>query len=75
MKIDYVDDCKGVLIVDVNGTINTIPYFDNKDLLRLVNSVKKFDMQIVDFNKKCTYVVYDEISLERVRSDYSDSNI
>ena len=70
MRIDYIDDCKGVLIANINDTINTIPYFDNKDLLRLVNSCKDYEIQIVDFEKKCTYIIMDDKDLERVRRDY-----
>ena len=71
MKISYGEDVKGVLIADINGTINTLPYFDNKDLLRLVNSIKNYEMQIVDFEKKSTYIILSEEDLERIRDDYN----
>lgn len=70
MKIDYNKDCKGVLIADINGTINTLPYFDNKDLLRLIKSCGEHDIQIVDFEKRCTYIIIDNEDLERVKKDY-----
>ena len=73
MRIDYTDNVKGVVIADINGTINTMPYFDNKDLLRLLKSCGSFDTQIVDFEKKCTYLILNREDLDRVERDYIDN--
>ena len=72
MKIDY-KNYKGVLLVDVNGTHNTLPYSNNNDLFRLMNSCfnknKTNDIQIIDFENKSTYLIMDNEDLENVRSD------
>lgn len=72
MRIDYTSDTNGIIIVDINGTVNTLPYFNGKDLLRLIKSCGANDIQIVDFNKRCTYVIMDDEDFDRVESDYSE---
>lgn len=71
MRIDY-KNYKGIIISDINGTVNTLPYTDKKDLIRLIKSCGDNDIQIVDFEKKCTYLILDKEDFDRFESDYND---
>lgn len=75
MKIEY-KNYKGVLLVDVNGTHNTLPYSNNNDLLRLIDScfskTKLNDIQVIDFKDKSTYLIMDNEDLENVRSEINE---
>lgn len=78
MKIDY-KNYKGVLLVAVNETNNTLPYSNNEDLIKLLNNCysknRLNDIQIIDFVDKCTYLVMDNEDLENVRSEINGKNI
>lgn len=73
MRLDYKKE-KGVFLADVNGTFNTLPYKDNKDLWRIVDSCYKVanNITIVDFENKSVYIIMDDKDYEEVRSDLSE---
>lgn len=72
VKADYKDS-KGVYMVMVGDTQNTLPYKDNEELIKqldiMINKQKLSDIDIIDFEDKVVYFVYDNEGIEDLKKE------
>lgn len=64
---------KGVYIVMVGDTQNTLPYKDNEELIKqldiMINKQKLSDIDIIDFEDKNVFFIYDNEELEELKKE------
>lgn len=72
VKADYKGN-KGVYIVMVGDTQNTLPYKDNEELIKqldiMINKQKLSDIDIIDFEDRNVYFVYDNEGIEDLKKE------
>lgn len=72
IKVDY-KEYKGVYMVMVGDTQNTLPYKDNEELIKhldvMINKQKLSDIDIIDFEDKNVYYINDNEELEELKKE------
>lgn len=72
VKTDYKGN-KGVYIVMVGDTQNILPYKDNEELIKqldiMINKQKLSDIDIIDFEDRNVYFVYDNEGIEDLKKE------
>lgn len=64
---------KGVYIVMVGDTQNTLPYKDNEELIKqldiIINKQKLNDIEVFDFEDRTIYYINDNEELEELKKE------
>lgn len=72
IKTDYKNN-KGVYIVMVGDTQNTLPYKDNKELIKqldiIINKQNLSDIGVFDFEDRTIYYINDNEELEELKKE------
>lgn len=72
IELDYKDS-KGVYMVMVGDTQNTLPYKDNEELIKqldiMINKQKLNDIGVFDFEDRTIYYINDNEELEELKKE------
>lgn len=72
MKTEYKNK-KGVIILTIGDTENILPYENYEELKRIINSsidASKNGADIIDFEKKTIYSIFDKYDLKNMEVEY-----